>query len=216
MNIKDYFNICLKLDLNLETQTSGNFRVNKTHYKIGDNFQLIPQSYQAFLMGFEPKSIALEGSFNYYELIYGNERIMSNDGTEMFEHYVPFLRAKGNVLVGGLGLGFITNLFADKDNVESITIIEISQDVINICGFSNEKVKIIKADFYSFIRENNLLDYDYIYIDTYTSGSGIYPELIIPTRKYLLENYPNINFDFWQEDQFKAQYLLDCKKKLNI
>lgn len=209
MKIEDYFKTCLNLNLNLKKGESGDYKLYTAVYEKGTKFRLIPQSYQALLMGFDKSETILEEDFNYYEIFYKTERLMDNSGTEIFEHYVPYLHAQGKVLVGGLGLGFITKLMSQKENVEKITTVEISEDVIKLCGFEDNKVKIVNDDFYSFIRNNDLNEYDYVYIDTYTSGSNIYPGIVIPTRKYLLEKYPAIMFDFWQEDQLKAEYLLE-------
>jgi hypothetical protein len=50
-------------------------------------------------------------------------------------------------------------------------------------------------------------------VDAYTSEGNVYEEIIIPTKKFILANYPTITIDFWQEDQLKINYAL---KNLNL
>jgi hypothetical protein len=209
MKLKDYLTLCLELNLKLEPGSSGEYLLNKHIYKKGIRFQFINKTYQNLLMGYDLEDIWLENEYYYYDLFKGKERLMSSLPSEAFEQYIPFVRGKGNILVGGLGLGIIARLYCNKENVQSVTVIEKSPDVITLCGFINKKLKIIEGDFYTYLRENNLSKYNYIYIDTYTTGDEIYPEIIVPTRKYLLEKYPVIPFDFWQEDELKSRHLLN-------
>ena len=77
--------------------------------------------------------------------------------------------AFGHVLTFGLGLGYYAYMVSEKDNVESITIVEINEDVIHLFNkyvlpqFKNaRKIKIIKADAFEYAqktysRENMIL-----------------------------------------------------------
>jgi len=209
MKLEKYFDLCLNLDLKLNEGSSGKYNLFSDVNKKGSDFMIIPQSYEVYLRGYELRKITLDKDYTKYDLFRDSERLMSNGGSEIFEQYIPFVRAKGHVLVGGLGLGFYAQLACMKDNVNKVTVIELSEDVIKLCGFENEKFKIINDDFYSFIRNNDLNKYNYIYDDTYTMGKEIYPQIVIPTRNYLLEKYPTIPFDFWHDDELKAHYLFE-------
>jgi hypothetical protein len=127
---------------------------------------------------------------------------------EMFPLHIPFVRAKGNVLVGGLGVGALGRLMCARENVRSVTVVEFRPDVIRLYSFQNIKLKIIENDFYNYLREQNLSRFDYIYFDILSDGAHQYGSVVIPMRNYLLEHYPSIPFDFWNEDQLKAEYLL--------
>ncbi len=211
MTVEEYIDKCLQLNLNLKDGISGEYKLSSCVYEKGTKYAIVPNDLQSAIMGDSYKVINLENSFRYYDLFKGNERLMTGDGIEMYEQYVPYLRAKGRVLIGGLGLGYIARLMCDKYNVEKVTVIEFSSDVIKLCGFKHDKLELINNDFYDYIRKENLNSFNYIYIDTYTAGDEIYPEIIIPTRRFLLSNYPTIPFDFWQDDKLKIKYLLDNK-----
>jgi hypothetical protein len=63
---------------------------------------------------------------------------------------LPFIaRAKGRVLVTGLGLGIVVRGLVDQPDVEHITVIERSPDVLHLVApvFAGEpKVRIVQAD----------------------------------------------------------------------
>lgn len=61
----------------------------------------------------------------------------------------PFLRtAKGDVLIAGLGLGLILTPLLTNKAVSSVTVLEISPDVIALIGphFNSKKLTIINVD----------------------------------------------------------------------
>jgi Spermine/spermidine synthase domain len=79
--------------------------------------------------------------------------VMSNTPSELRDHRYFVYKAKGNVLINGLGLGCVLSEIVAKDNVESITVIEISEDVINLVApfFQNPpRVNIIHADAFTW------------------------------------------------------------------
>ncbi len=211
MKFDDYLEMSLKLDLGLDDGISGDYQLISMLYEKGTRITVIPDNYQSFLMGDEYKEIILENSFRYYDLLNKNQRIMCSSPAIMYEQYLPYIEAKGNVLLGGLGLGIIPLLMCKKEIVHKVTVVELSSDVIKLCGRENEKLEIINADFYNYLRTQDLSIYDYIYMDAYTSEGNVYADIIIPTRKFLLENYPTIPFDFWEEDEWKINYVLKYK-----
>lgn len=60
------------------------------------------------------------------------DTIMSDTPDEIRDHYEPIRRAVGRCLVNGLGLGVVANGMLMNPEVEKVTCIEISQDVINL------------------------------------------------------------------------------------
>ena len=75
--------------------------------------------------------------------------------------------AYGDVLVTGLGFGILTTAIAEKDEVTSITVLELSEDVISAFITNNQvsdKVKIVQADATTFTSETK---YDCLLPDHY-------------------------------------------------
>jgi len=95
---------------------------------------------------------------DYTGLYRRGEVVMSDTPNEIRDHVFPYLEAKargGHVLINGLGLGLITAAIARCENVERVTVVEISADVIKLVGPTLEaqfagKVQIVHADALKF------------------------------------------------------------------
>ncbi|MCK9407819.1 MAG: hypothetical protein M0R68_01660 [Bacteroidetes bacterium] len=207
MSLDEYFSLCFTLDLNLQPRTSGEYQLFRSVYPQGSIMPIVPTTVQARLWGFEYRTVTMEHDFMLYEIWRGNQCIMSNVGVELFPLYIPYLRAKGHVLLGGLGIGFLAQMLCLKENVVSVTAVEFSPDVIDLCTFSHPKINIVPGDFYAYLKEQNLSRFEYIYFDTFSDGLNHYESTIIPMRKYLIESYPGMPFDFWNEDEMKIEHL---------
>lgn len=86
---------------------------------------------------------------DYTRLVWqGRATVMSDTPAEAHEHHAALLKAKGNVLINGLGLGFFLTAVLEKSEVEHVTVIEKSQDVIKLVGpsFNDKRLDIIQAD----------------------------------------------------------------------
>lgn len=214
MKLTEFIELGMQVEFNFDKTESGNCRIDCTEYPVGSNLAIVPSNYQSMLAGNEYTVIKLEKPFKLYRLYDGNEVIMLNSGIEISNQYTPYVKAHGNVLIGGLGIGLLPKLLCEKENVTKVTSVEFNPDVVELCKVEHEKAVNLTADFYEYIKTTDLNQFDYIYIDIYTDTTKAdnYGEIIIPLRKYLLENYPTVPFDFWQEDQWKALHLL---RKLN-
>lgn len=112
------------------------------------------------------------------------------------------LKAHGNVITFGLGIGYFTYMALLNKKVESITVIEKSKEVIDLFkeikkDFPHaEKIKIINGDAFDYFNEKTLKKYDYVYVDIWRSNED--GRLII---EKLLEQYnpPIDKCDFWIE-----------------
>jgi len=90
----------------------------------------------------------------YTRLTRNGKTIMSDTVDEVGDILGPIREAKnrgGDVLINGLGLGIVVNAILKNDNVNSVTVIEISQDVIDLVGSHwmekyGDRLNIIKAD----------------------------------------------------------------------
>jgi len=211
MKLEQYLELFLELDLGLEPGVSGEYSLYKNNYPEGSKFRFIPDNYNSLLLGFVSNNIVTKKSYMYYELNRNNHCVMSSSPDILFTQYVPYQKAKGNILLGGFGLGILAKMLCNKNDISGVTSIEYSGDIIKLCGFNDKKLTLIKDDFYDYVKNTDLTKFDYIYVDTFTSSNDktTYPEKIIPMKKYLLENFPTVPADFWQEDEFKAQFFIE-------
>lgn len=117
---------------------------------------------------------------------------MSNTPAEVRDHEVFVKHAAGDVLINGLGLGMcVAGILNNGNNVRSITIIEKSQDVINLVGpyITDQRVNIICDDAFEYKTD---MTYDFVWHDIWPTIN--WENLIEMGRLYL--KYKNISA--WQ------------------
>ena len=106
---------------------------------------------------------------NYTKLTRNGFTIMSDTPDEIRDHMHIIKEARGNVLIAGLGLGVVLSGIARKDEVDSITVIEKFEDVINLVAdhyikkYPN-KIKIICCDIFDWKPEKDVY-YDFAWYD---------------------------------------------------
>lgn len=92
----------------------------------------------------------------YTRLTCNGSVIMSDTPMEMRGHWEAYHQARGHVLVNGLGLGMIVDNILDKEEVERVTVLEISQDVIGLVEphlrerHGADKLNIVLGDAYTY------------------------------------------------------------------
>ncbi|MBR7117651.1 MAG: hypothetical protein IKC87_08095 [Clostridia bacterium] len=114
--------------------------------------------------------------------------------------------ARGKVVTFGLGLGYYAYMCSEKPEVESITIIEKSPDVIRLFRthilpqFGHpEKVRIIEADAFEYAEKDMPAEcYDLAFVDTWRDASDGTP--MYERMKPLERLSPNTKFLYWIEN----------------
>jgi len=98
--------------------------------------------------------------------------VMSLTPFELFTCRPGIRRAKGNVFMAGLGLGFMAHRILQKKTVTRLTIVEKDFDVIRVFGsrlenlYNCKRLDIIHADFYEYAKgKGKLKNYDSIIMD---------------------------------------------------
>ena len=115
-------------------------------------------------------------------------------------------KAHGKVITFGLGLGYYTYMVSEKENVESITVVERSEEVIRL--FKNhilpqfskpEKVNIICADAFEYAEKLMPAEkYDYAFVDVWrdaSDGAEMYERM-----KPIERLNPDTEFSYWIEN----------------
>ena len=115
-------------------------------------------------------------------------------------------RAHGKVVTFGLGLGYYTYMVSCKDNVESITVVEKSEDVIALFNeyilpqFSHpEKVRVVCADAFEYAEHVMPSEhFDVAFVDTWRDASDGAP--MYERMKRLEHLSPDTEFLYWIEN----------------
>lgn len=112
-------------------------------------------------------------------------------------------KGHGKCMTMGLGIGVLPYLWLQKDEVDSVTIVEFNKDVIDLFEkyirpqFNTSKeLEIIHGNAFDYFNEEFLNKFDYVYVDFWEStedGLGFYTKLM---EKKI--NPPHV--DYWIED----------------
>lgn len=135
-----------------------------------------------------------------------NEPWMSIVPSEINTMNADINKMYGNVLILGCGLGYITYMLSQKEEIKKITIIEQNEKIINIFKENvlpkiDKEIEIINIDAFEFL---DLLkdEYDFIYCDIWLNGiDGL--DLYLKLKPY--EKKFKAKFLYWIENEILQQ-----------
>jgi hypothetical protein len=108
-----------------------------------ERFEIPKNDFRAWQYGYRAPAPG-----TYTRLLRGNTVVMSDTNAEMRDHYAPVAKARGHCLINGLGIGMVLKACLAKESVERVTVIELSQEVIDLVSpaYINGRVEIIRAN----------------------------------------------------------------------
>lgn len=131
---------------------------------------------------------------------------MSITPNEIFTMEKPIENANGRVLTLGCGMGYFAYMASLKEDVKSVMIVEIDQQVIDLFEncilpqFENkDKITIVKADAVEFLKTMEDGAFDYCFADIWTGITDIEPYFAV---KELGRKFRKTKFDYWIENSF--------------
>ena len=154
-----------RIRVNIPAGVSGNWEV--AHY----TNQTEDKNWQVYL------EIKQESFSNYTVLLRSdsNMPIMQDSRGEYREHQWLWDYATGDVLIGGLGIGMVNEFLINAPNINSVTIIENSQDVIDLvwphCAKDN-RFTLIKADIETWTPPANS-HWNVMWFDTWCTDNSM-------------------------------------------
>lgn len=148
---------------------------------------------------------------SYPVLLENNKVWMSIVMSEILSMQKEIEKAHGNVITYGLGLGYYTFMVSEKENVDTVTVVEMNEEVIRLFKeqmlpyFPNkDKIRIIKEDAFTYIKSQEDNMYNFAFADFWKGvedGVFLYLKLLPSTQKL-----KNTEFDFWIERCFMEYY----------
>lgn len=136
--------------INIQLGKSGDWRVEK--------FTVTPEDekLERLRAMFSSSSrVRFVPAGEYTRLVRSGTVVMSDTPNEIDDLREAIRRAHGRILVNGLGLGVYVNIILNRPKVEHVTVVEISQNVIDLvgkqlAGIYGERLKIIQHDALSY------------------------------------------------------------------
>lgn len=169
----------MKIDVNIPDKKIGNWAVK--------SFTVSKEDALIFNMRaiWQPGARRIKPG-TYKKLTKNGTIIMSNTPAEIRDHSYFLHIAKGDILINGLGLGVAVKYLLGKKEVKSITVIEKSQDVIQLVAphLNDPRLNIIHADAFEW-KSPKGMQYDYVWHDIWDNiCSDNLPEMHKLHRKY--------------------------------
>jgi hypothetical protein len=140
------------LKVNLPEGTSGDWKVE--HFTVSKEQASFGQMRSVITM-----SARHVPSGTYTGLWNGRSLVMSDTPDEIRDHLFPIheaTRRGGHVLINGLGLGMVAAAILEQENVEKVTVVELSREVIDLVGPTlmeryGDRLEIIHADALEYL-----------------------------------------------------------------
>lgn len=163
-------------------------------FLVTDDGRLIPQ------LGFFAEA------FDFPAVLEGGREWMTLMPNETVTTKPAIASARGKVLTYGLGLGYFAYMASEKEDVSSVTVVELSPDVIELFKSfilpqfpHKEKIRIVCADAFEYAEKTAPAEkYDFIFADFWhDAGDG--RDLMLKMKEY--EKYsPESEYMYWLED----------------
>lgn len=180
------------------------------------------ESYEIFEGGFttrnksfftKPNIQFFNQKVHYPALLQDDKVWMTITPAEISTMRYPIQKMKGNLVVFGLGLGYFTYMCALKDDVKSITIVELDQNIIDIFNdhiftqFDDsikDKINVIQGDAKDYFTNKEFMkDFDSCFVDIWRGACDG-----IELYGFFKENEKNIRLKphYWIEDEFVLRF----------
>jgi len=192
-------------NIKLENIKDGNWEIKIEEYKpyqavICDDMIIKEDFTEVPPLGFftEP--------FRFPAILEGGNEWMTLTPVDLHTCEEAIQQAKGKVVTFGLGLGYYAYMASEKKEVESVTVVELSEDVIKLFKKhilpqmpNAHKIKILNCDAFEYAekimpKEN----FDFAFVDTWRDASDGAP---MYERMRRLEKYSqNTKFMYWIEN----------------
>ncbi len=194
-------------DIYFDKQKSGKFELSMGTFRKYELFMYnTPKSeFQGVMI---PAIGTIDHRFKFPSIKENDSAWMSITPNEIYTMKKPIEDASGKVLTLGCGMGYFAYMTALKDDVESVTIVEKEQDVIDLFNtfilpqFScKDKIKIIHADAFDFMENLPDGEYDYCFVDIWKGNLDTVPYL---KMKKLCNRLHKTIMSYWIEDALMA------------
>lgn len=186
----------------------GRYILTNTAYQKGEILQYdFPEIHDGYLI---PKIGYFQKEISFPTICEGDIPWMSVIPSEIYSMRKPIEQAHGNLLILGLGLGYYLYMTARKDEVDEVTVVESSAEVIHLFNenifpqfdpYLRDHIAIVQSDAYAYLDKVKDGTYDFLFADIWEGqrdGHEAY-ERLKPYEKKL----PHTQFAYWIEDYIK-------------
>lgn len=195
-------------DIHFNDARDGRYFLTNTAYQAGEILQYdFPEIHDGFLV---PKIGYYQKEVSFPAIYEGDIPWMSVIPSEIYSMKKPIEEAHGNLLILGLGLGYYLYMTALKEEVDEITVVESSSEVIHLFNenilpqFSpqiRDHISIVQSDAYAYLDHVQPQQYDYVFADIW-EGQEDGHEAYLRLKPYE-SRLAGTQFAYWIEDYIR-------------
>ena len=208
LDTRDYTEDAYFRHIRIPTATAGKWLLRMQHLApleafVCNDFVVTPDRRMIPQIGFFGER------YPYPAILEGGREWMTLLPNEMTTAAPAIQAAHGRVLTFGLGLGYFALHAAEKPEVESVTAVDISPDVIALFRTHilpqiphGQKIRLVCKDAFDFAREDMTGNFDFVFADIWhdaRDGKALYLKM-----KSFEKDNPDITFTYWLEDTIKC------------
>lgn len=202
----------LRSDVILPCGKAGKCEICYKDHPPGSKFPIVSMRNSLFT-GFNASTACVEQFTRFTQLHEDGLLWMQDSPIEIFLHHFAVDAAKGDVLIGGLGIGYSAKAIARKPQVKTVTVVEINPDVVKLVApytvKAQPKIKVVTADLWKFLKTTKL-KFDFVFLDIWRStGEYEFESTVQPLRKLAKRVLrPSGKVMCWGEEEMRGQVRL--------
>lgn len=142
--------------------------------------------------------------FEFPAILENGVEWMTVTPNEIATMQAPIAKSHGRVLTLGLGLGYFAFCASQREDVESVTVVERDAEVIGLfCKYllpqfpNAQKIKIVQADAFEYLEDCQRDAFDYLFCDLWHDQSDGLPMYLRLRRIEKKRGFSNV--DYWIE-----------------
>jgi len=210
--------------LDIPEGKSGEYEIRHLHKSTGTT---LPTSNlrTSFIGGQAGPNLTFSYPTTWHELSYEGGVWMTDLPIEQAQHDEILKPMHGNVLVGGLGLGYTLAVLCNNPRVKNVTVVEISQDVIDLVWehhhLDPDRFTIIQGDLLEYLKlfreaQTGVIcqTWDSAFYDIWQQdGEGTFFEVVVPLRQMSDGLVPDKNIICWNENVMRGQLSMSIQSR---
>jgi len=201
---------------------SGKYEISHTEHPVGRPLTVVsPRT--AIFTGQEPLRVCYNEPVPITVLKDKDGIWMTDSPEEQASAHSALTKCKGRVLVGGLGLGYFVKKLQEKNNVKSVVVIEISNDVIRLVWNHlklDKRFSILRTDIKKFLKGyKSNRKFDWVYLDIWRGdGESEFVNTVLPLKRLACETVCSKvgHILSWQEDVMLSQIYASLVSRMMI
>ncbi|MGN0485083.1 MAG: hypothetical protein ACI4HI_16180 [Lachnospiraceae bacterium] len=182
---------------------------------------LMDEPEEAEKLYYIPKLGMCDFLYRYPSIRCENKRWDAVDARTIQTESETIDRAHGNVLVFGLGLGYFPYMAARKSEVEHVTVVEKTPEIVEFFeeyvlpqfGAAKEKITIVQEEDNAYIDEMTDGAFDFCMVDNYRDRSVVYTYIKMQSK---LSKFQNMETFYREEESILGQIKMNVVELMNL